>query len=157
MANIRTSMIHDAAVTQAKVAPNVLTGLVAGSVGTAAPGALSRSNVGIPVVMQFAIPDLASGNVDFTGVPYKFRVTGVVYTKTGGAGNAGNSIALHNGTTGNAVSNAMNSATDTAVVQVGTLDDAFWTVLAGATLRFVTIKAGGNNAAVITVYGMRVA
>jgi hypothetical protein len=143
-------------VTEAMVVANTLSALVAKDTTTAAAGAMTAAMVGIPVVMQFAIADAASGNQDFTGVPYKFRVTEVVYTKTGGAGNAGNSIAMHNGTGGNAITDAMNNATDTGTARAATIDDAFWTVSAAATIRFVTVRAGGNNAAVITVFGVRV-
>lgn len=157
MANVRTSMLHNKVVTEAKVAPGSFSALVAKVVAPAVPGAVSASMVGIPVVMQFALPDVATGNIDFTNVPYKFCVTSVAYVKVGGAGNVGNSVTMHNGTTGNAITNAMNSITDTATLWATTLNDAFWTVDAGATIRFVTVKAGGNNAAAIVVNGFRVA
>lgn len=155
--SVGTAALAAGGVTEAKIAANSLTGLVVGNIATSAPGAIASANVGQQIVMQFAIPDGASGNVDFTGVPYKFRVTDVTYVKTAGAGNAGNSIAMHNGTTGNAITNGMNNATDTGTAYAGSLDDAFWDVAAGATIRFVTVRAGGNNAAIITVYGIRLA
>lgn len=130
---------------------------VGAAVAPGASRALVAAEVGAPVRLTLAVSDAASGNADFTGVPYKMLVTGVSYLKTGGAGNAGNSITLHNGTAGNAITNAMNNATDTGTAYASTLDDAFTIVAAGATLRAVTVKAGGNNAAILVVDGIRIA
>lgn len=116
-----------------------------------------EANLGIPVVIELVVPDVASGNVDYTGLPYKIRVNSVQYLKTGGAGNAGNSITLHNGTGGAAITGAMNSATDEAVVIAATINDANITVPALTTLRCVTVKAGGNNAAIISIRAVRTA
>ena len=121
------------------------------------PGVIPASSMGVPITLELAVPDAATGNTDFTGLPYKIRVLDVLYLKTGGAGNAGNSIALHNGITGNAITDAMNNATDTGTSEAATLDDAFTTVAAGTTLRCVGTRAGGNNAALITVIAVRVA
>lgn len=112
----------------------------------AAAGALASANVGIPVVLPLDVPDGATGNYDFTGFPFKARVTDAVYVKTGGAGNAGNNSKLVNQTAGADITDAVNSATDTARVHAGQLNDAGWTIDAGATLRVTTVKAGGNNA-----------
>jgi hypothetical protein len=151
------------AVTAAKLASSIVDGskiantTVGAAVAPAASRALVAAEVGAPVRLVLAVADAAGGNADFTSVPYKFLVTGVSYIKTGGAGNAGNSITLHNGTTGNAITNGMNNATDTGTAYASTLDDAFTTVAAGATLRAVTVRAGGNNAALLIVEGIRVA
>lgn len=112
----------------------------------AAAGALASANIGVPVVVPLDIPDAASGNVDFTGLPYKMRVLDAVYIKTGGAGNAGNSSKLVNQTAGSDITDAINSATDTARVSPGAINDAGWTLAAGSTLRVTTVKAGGSNA-----------
>lgn len=112
----------------------------------AAAGALASADVGIPVTLVLDIPDAASGNVDFTGFPYKARVIDAVYVKTGGAGNAGNNSKVVNQTAGSDITDAVNSATDTARVPAGQLNDAGWTLAAGATVRVSTTKAGGNNA-----------
>lgn len=119
--------------------------------------ALVATEIGAPVRFLLPVADAASGNADFTSVPYKVLITGVSYIKTSGAGNAGNSITLHNGTTGNAITNGMNNATDTGTAYAATIDDAFNTVAANATLRAVTVRAGGNNAAILVVDALRVA
>lgn len=120
-------------------------------------GAIPAGAGGIPYAITLVATDVASGNIDFTGFPFKMLVTDVIYLKTGGAGNAGNSITVHNGTTGNAITDALNSVTDTAVVHAGSLNDAYTTIAAGSTVRLVTVKAGDNNAATITLVGYIVA
>lgn len=148
--------------------PVVAEGNLAGSsfanttVGAAVtPGGASRAltaaEFGAPVRFVLQVADAASGNADFTGVPYKVLITGVSYIKTGAGGNAGNSITLHNGITGNAITDGLNNASDTGTDYAATLDDAFTTVAAGATLRAVTVRAGGNNAAILVVDAIRVA
>lgn len=145
------------AIVETLLAANSLYARVLANVASIAAGAVPAANIGIPFVYQLSVPDAGSGNIDYTSFPYKHRILGLSYLKTGGAGNAGNSITLHNGTGGNAITNAMNSATDTNFAPVGTLDDAFTDVAANATLRAVTVRAGGNNAALLTVYAMRIA
>lgn len=103
------------------------------------------------------VPNAASGNVDLTALPFKILVTDVTYIKQGGAGDAGNSITVHNGTGGNAITDALNSATDTAVVRAGTLNDAYTEVAAAATIRLVTVRNANNNAARIIINYIRVA
>lgn len=129
------------------------------AVGAVVAGAtaLLASNMAIEGAIVVDVPDGASGNIDVTGLPFKISIIGVTYIKTGGAGNAGNSITVHNGTTGNAITDALNSATDAAVVYAGTLDDAYVAIAAAATIRFVTVRAGGNNAARIILHYIRVA
>ena len=142
---------------QAVDASKVANTTVGAPVAPAASRALTAAEVGAPVRLVLAVADGASGNVDFTGVPYKMQITGVSYIKTAGAGNAGNSITLHNGTTGNAITDGLNNATDTGTDYAATLDDAYLIVAANATLRAVTVRAGGNNAALIIVDGIRLA
>lgn len=123
----------------------------------AGAGAFIASEMALAGRIVIDVPDAASGNIDLTALPFKILVTDVTYIKQGGAGNAGNSIVVHNGTTGNAITDALNSATDTAVVRAGTLDDAFTAIAAAATIRLVTVRAGGNNAARIVIDYIRVA
>lgn len=135
----------------------VIGGSTVANTTSAAVGALSAANVGVPVVLPLVIPDVASGNQDFTALPYKVRVVGVRYVKTGGAGNAGNSVTVHNGTTGNAITSVLNNASDTGTAVPSTIDDAFWDLAANATIRVVTVRAGGNNACVLFLDCIRIA
>ncbi len=129
------------------------------AVGTplAAAGALTLANLALPTVLVLDVPDAATGNFDFTGLPYKCRVLMAQYSKQGGAGNAGNNSKLVNQTAGADITDAINSATDTAVVTPGQLSDAGWTLDAGATIRVATTRAGGNNAHTWVLLLMRVA
>ena len=123
----------------------------------ATAGALASANLALPIVLVLDVPDAATGNVDFTGLPYKCRVLMAFYSKQGGAGNAGNNSKVVNQTAGVDITDAINSATDTAVVMPGQLNDAGWTLDAGATIRVSTTRAGGNNAHTWTLLLMRVA
>ena len=123
----------------------------------AGAGAFLASEMALAGAIVVDVPDGASGNVDLTALPFKILVTDVTYIKQGGAGDAGNSITVHNGTSGNAITDALNSATDTAVVRAGTLNDAYTAVAAAATIRIVTVRNAGNNAARIVIHYIRVA
>lgn len=121
-----------------------------------AAGAFVATDMAVEGCIVLNVPNGASGNVDYTSLPFKITVTDVTYIKQGGAGDAGNSITVHNGVTGNAITDALNSATDTAVVRAGTIDDAFAVISAATTIRLVTVRAGGNNAARIIIRYIRV-
>lgn len=124
----------------------------AGSIGYG-PGALPAGAGMIPYEVILAVPDGGSGNFDFTGFPFKMQVTRVDYIKVGGAGNAGNWIQVDNGTGGNHITNQMNNATDQGTASASSIDDAFWVINAGATVRCATNRAGGNNSAIIILHG----
>jgi hypothetical protein len=125
-----------------------------------APGgnrALTAAEVGAPVRLVLDINDAASGNADFTALPYKILVVDVKYIHGSAAGDAGNSVALHNGTGGAAITDAMNNASANGVKSAGTLANT--TVAANATLRVVTVRGGaaGTNAVRLVVEALRIA
>lgn len=157
---IGSNELQALSVTEAKVATNSLSALVAANVTvpSATPGGaaqpLTAVNMGMPVVLVLDVLDAASGNADFTSVPYKFTVTEVLYIKSG-AGNAGNSITVDNGTGGAHITNAMNSATDGGTATASTLGNT--TIAANATIRCVTVRAGNTNGARIVLRGFRAA
>lgn len=124
-----------------------------------AAGVIAAANMGIPFTYDLVVADAATGNIDFTAVPYKHKILSVRYHHVGGAGDAGNSVTLHNGTGGNAITNAMNSATDNATLLASSIDDAFEDVAANATLRAVTVRGGaaGTNSVVLTITAVRIA
>lgn len=166
MAFVRNSMIHDAAVTASKIAAGAVTqvklaagslyGLVAGNVTPSVAGAIAAAGVGLPVVVPLSLVDAASGNQDFTALPYKMRVMLVVVHKTS-AGNAGNSVTIHNGTTGNAITSAITLNTADVVTVAPSLANAYIDIAAAATIRAVTVKAGGDNSARVYLVGIRIA
>lgn len=126
------------------------------TIGAVGARALTAAEFGVPVQLVLEVGDVATGNVDFTGCPYKLFVTNVETTQVG-AGNAGNSITVHNGTTGNAITDAMNNATDTGTDQAATLHATHRTIAAGATIRIAVVKAGGASSAKIVITALRIA
>lgn len=151
----------DSATWVAKTAVQIITGrdlantLIGAATAPAANRALAASEIGAPVRLVLDVSDGASGNADFTALPYKILVTNVSYIKDGAAGNAGNSMVLHNGTSGSAITDALNNATANGTKSAATLTNT--TVAANATLRVVTVKAGGGNGARILVDAIRIA
>lgn len=155
-AALAASAVGSAAIAAQAVAPVAIANAAQITpVAPGASGALSATNVGVPIVIQLAVADGASGDATFTSVPYKMLITRVEYLKTGGAGNAGNSATLKNGAS--AITDAMNNASDTGTAYAATLDDAQTTVAANGTLVVTTVRAGGDNACIITVSGYRIA
>lgn len=137
-------------------------GDVAGQLGVTTLGAvnsttraLGAAEFGVPVELVLEVGDVATGNVDFTALPYKLFVLDVQTTQVA-AGNAGNSITVHNGTTGNAITDAMNNATDTGTDQAATLHATHRTIAAGATIRVAVVKAGGASSAKIRISALRI-
>lgn len=136
------------------VTTGALSGGAAGLVADQATGAILASNIGIPVRLTLTIADGAGApaNIDFTGLPFKCRVRNVTVIKTTNAGGAGDTITVHNGTTGNAITDAMSiNVADKAVVRAASLDDAFYDIAAGATIRVLRNKASANNVACVVV------
>lgn len=136
-----------------------LGGSAANVTSDAAAGALTLANMAIPVRLSLTIPAGTTGNVDFTGLPFKCRVRSVYGVKTTGAGGGAGTVAVHNGTTGNAITDAISiNVADTTVLNAATLDDAYIDLAANATIRVVrTRTASTNEACVLTLELDRVA
>lgn len=131
-----------------------LAGLVRGTqVATVA-----NANVigGVPVVHRIAISDDATGDVD-TVLTHKTMITDILVLKTGGAGDAGDTIQVKNAAT--AITDAMSiNVADKIIVRPSTIDDAQQTIAAGGTLKITRTKASAANVAcVVIVQGLRVA
>lgn len=132
-----------------------LTGVVADQ----AAGAVSAANFGVPVQVSLTIPAGVTGNVDFTGWPFKMRVRRVFGIKTAAAGGGAGTVQVQNGTGGNNITNAVSiDVADETILNAGTIADAFQDIAAGATVRVVrTRTASTNEACVLTLVGDRVA
>lgn len=111
---------------------------------------------GIEVVHRITVPDGSTGNVDTT-LSHKERVIDVHLVKTVNAGGASDTITVLNAT--NAITNAMSiNVADKTVVRAGTIDDAYWEIAAGGTLRVTRTKASAANVACeVFVHCLRVA
>jgi hypothetical protein len=145
---IGTTELAASGVTEAKIAPNTLTGLVAGNVANA--------NVigGVPVLHRVDITAGALGNTDVT-LTHKTRVVDV-WLVLRGAGVASTTLQVKNGAT--AITDAMAaSGSDTAVVRCATLNDAAWEIAGGGTLRVTSATGATQPEATVFVLGIRVA
>lgn len=121
-----------------------------------AAGAFAASAGAIPIVFPLLIANAASGNNDFTGVPFKCRVIDV-WSQNTAAGNAGNTYQVQTGA-GAAVTDAFASAGgDNDIGRAGEIDDATYEFAAGATMRVAHVRAGGSSAAIVYVKVIRVA
>lgn len=103
----------------------------------------------IALCARFGVTNAATGNQDYT-VPFALRVTDVRFVKTTGAGAAGNTVQLQNGTSN------MTDAMDTnvaagAMVRCATLDSTQHTFATGGTLRIVRTKAGGDSSGIVYI------
>lgn len=122
---------------------------------------VANANVigGLPVLHRINIAGGAAGNTDVV-LTHKTRVLDVWAVHTGGAGEAGDTIRVHNGAAG-AITDAMDwSGADTALVRAANIDDAQHEIAAGGTLRVTTTDADAGNdvgAGVVYVLGIRVA
>ena len=168
MPNVRESMIHDDAVTAAKIKDGAVSGsaLASGSVteaklGTAAVTSTkiaesavapfnvantATSGVGMAYTVTIAVPD-AAGDVDVT-IPYKSEVIDVQTLKRGGAGGAGDTLTIKNLAT--AITNAISLNTaDNTRTHATTIDDATSTISAAGTLRATAAKASDCECTVI--------
>lgn len=141
------------------VAVGGLAGSSANIVADQAAGAISTANIGIPVRLSLTIPAGTTGNVDFTGLPYKVRVRRVYGVKTTGAGGGAGTVRIANGATTNWITDAISiDVADQTVLNAATLDDAFIDIAAAATIRVVrTRTASTNEACVLTLELDRVA
>ena len=108
---------------------------------------------GTPVVYVASMP-AAAGSIDLT-MPARFRVSNVVCAKTGA--NAGAACTLTVGSTGNAITNAVNMNVNLkVVVGAGELDPAYSSLPAGGLLRFTTAGGSADCRMLVTVSGYHV-
>lgn len=144
------------------VSYGALSGLNTNVVADQAAGAILSGNIGIPVRLSLVIPTasgIGSTNIDFTGLPYKVRVRRVFGIKTSAAGGGAGTVQIANGATTNWITDAISiNVADQTVINAATIDDAFYDLAAGATIRVVrTRTASTNEACVLTLELDRVA
>jgi hypothetical protein len=140
---VTTSKILDANVTEAKVAPNSLTGTVAGNVGD------DSIIGGIPILFKIATDGGATGNKDIT-MTHKVRILDV-WSVNLAAGTTSDTVQVFNST--NAITNAMDiSGADTSLVRAATIDDANHEIAASGTLRVTETDGGGSDSPPLAVY-----
>jgi hypothetical protein len=74
-----------------------LNGASAGTVAEKSAGALANADFGIPQVLILDVPAGVTGNIDFTGAPFAFRVIDVYARKVTTSADAGDTGALQTG------------------------------------------------------------
>lgn len=144
---VKTANILDSNVTEAKIAPNTLTGLVAGNVANA--------NVigGLPVLFRINTDGGATANTDVT-VTHKIRVIDV-WVVNNAAGTASDTIQVLN--TAAAITDAIDiSGADTTLARAGIINDANHEIAAAGTLRVTETDGGGTDSPPVTVYVLAV-
>lgn len=117
--------------------------------------AASQTRPGIPVKYVIQVATSASnGNTDVV-VTNKFRILDV-YVIQQAAAVTSEVCTLYNGT--NAVSSTMSlAAADKSVARATTIDDAYWDVAAGGTLRVTTSAGASQPQCVVVVEGVLIA
>lgn len=101
------------------------------------------------LIIPVTVPDAATGDIDIV-VTDKFEVIGMTCIKRAGAG-AGNTVTLKKSTT--AISDAVACATDNAVTNAASIDDAGGVnVFAiGDTLRLSCTRAAGTRDSIVLI------
>jgi hypothetical protein len=124
----------------------------------AVAGALVAGNLGVPLILPLIIAAGTTGNVDFTGVPFKVRVHNVTGIKTTAAGGGAGTVQVMNGATTDAITDAISiDVADQTEIEALTINDAFWTLDAAATIRVVrTRTASSSEACVLFLHCIRV-
>jgi hypothetical protein len=144
---VTTAKILDSNVTEAKIAPNTLTGTVAGNV--ADDGVIG----GLPILFRIATDGGATANKDIT-MTHKVRVIDV-WSVNLAIGTTSDTVQVLNST--NAITNAMDiSGADTSLVRAGTIDDAYHEIAASGTLRVTETDGGGTDSPPLVVYVLAV-
>lgn len=138
------------------LAPNEIHGrLVANGAGIAA-GAIPATAFAIPMVLPLVIADAASGNNDFTGLPFKCRVIDA-WVQATAAGDPANTYTVQT-SGGAAVTDAMTPAGgDNDVARAGEIVDATSDFAAAATIRVAHVRNAASSAAIVYVMIIRIA
>lgn len=108
---------------------------------------VANANVspGLAYIHRIDVAAGTTGNVD-TVLTYKCRVLDVWLVKQSAAGGGAGTIQVFNGTGGNAITDAISiNINDQAIARAATIDDAFFEVAAGATLRITRTRTASSD------------
>lgn len=113
-----------------------LNGASAGTVAEKSAGALANADFGIPQVLILDVPAGVTGNIDFTGAPFKFRVIDAYARKVTTSADAGDTGALQT-SGGVAITGtfALNVSAN-AIVRASSIDPTTHEIAAAGTLRW---------------------
>lgn len=116
-----------------------------------APGAIAAGSGAVPYQIVLACTNIATGDLTWTGFPFKFFVTGVTVIKTGAAGAC--TYIVKNGSPGTAITNAMATVNDTDTVYCNVIDDAQNSIAAAASVTVSIVRTSGDSRAMIVLNG----
>lgn len=135
---VTSADLTDLTIANADIAEDTITGNKVAEVADV------NTSPGIVVAHRTTVPSGANADTDIT-IDDKIRVI-MCYAIMSGAGTAGATLTLKNGS--NAISNAadVSGASDTAVVQITTLDDDYVDIADGGTLRWTSASSGADFA-----------
>jgi len=139
MPNVRSSMLHDDAVTAAKISAGAVTSakIKSGAVSPTNIADTATSGLGMSYTVTIAVPD-AAGDVDVT-IPYKSEVIDVQVIKSGSAGGGGDILTVKNSAA--SITNAISlNVADNTRIHATTIDDATSIISAAGTLRATAAK-----------------
>jgi len=146
---------NPSATVSVKLEPNLAA--VAATVNDSYLADVAESDVigGVPVVFMVPIAAGALGNTDIT-VTHKIRVLDA-YLILRGAGVSTTTLQVFKGATG-AITDAMAaSGSDTALVRAAVINDAYYEIAAGGTLRVTSATGATQPDALVVVTAVRVA
>jgi|DEB0MinimDraft_6_1074348.scaffolds.fasta_scaffold01488_6 hypothetical protein len=144
--SISTAEIADGSVTTAKLGADAVTGAKVAdeAIGVehyADAQAASSGTIGVAALLRHTLA-AADGNTDIT-MPRKAHVARAWLVMTAAGGSGSQSVQLTNGTGSNHITAAVDvsAESDKAVVEFGSLDDAYQTIAASGTLRATTANS----------------
>jgi hypothetical protein len=123
---------------------------------TLVPGNVAENQAvpGMRVSWMFALPAMANGNTDLV-IPYKARILDAYVIQQEAAMTSG-VVRVYNGA--NAVSSTMSTAAaDTTIARATTIDEAYYDVAAGGTLRITSSGGATQPKCLVVVEGVLMA
>lgn len=121
-----------------------------------AAGAIDMTKGAVPFVLALTVPAGATGNVEWTGLPFAIRVVDVHLVKTTAAGGGAGTIQVLS--SASAITNAMSiDIADNTVARAGEINDANHTIASGGKIRVTrTRTASTDESCIVYVTAVRI-
>jgi len=109
----------------------------------------------IPIEINIAVPDGATGNIDTVYQGPKFEITKAwLQKRSANSGANANTIQILKAAAAITEALSINGTNDTVVKDFAQIDDANSTISPGDTIRITRTKAGGDVACLVTIHGV---
>jgi hypothetical protein len=123
-----------------------------GALDGRAPADLADAGNSIPFVIEFAFSGATAEQPIYSAnAPFKFKVIDAWVQQTGGAGGAGDTALLDNGTTAITDAMDMGSVADGTVVHATTIDDAYATIAKDGSMDVTTASSAVGTMTILCV------